>query len=186
MLIVGLFDGVATSIVYAIAGVPHVGLWAVITGSLALVPFLGYLAVAALTLQLVMTGAATPALIAFGLGCVVLFCGDKIVRPMVARDGTHLRFVWVLMGCLGGFEALGPAGLVIGPVLLALTRELWQQRAGDSAPPNGTDPTAPAVRSILTSQHPLCAGGLVRALLVFGSFIRQRYSAAASLMLAWR
>jgi len=28
MLIVGLFDGVATSIVYAIAGVPHVGLWA--------------------------------------------------------------------------------------------------------------------------------------------------------------
>ena len=147
MLIVGLFDGVATSIVYAIAGVPHVGLWAVITGSLALVPFLGYLAVAALTLQLAMTGAATPALTSLGLGCVVLFCGDKIVRPMVARDGTRLRFVWVLMGCLGGFEALGPTGLVIGPVLLTLTRELWQQRAGNFALPASIDRTSPDVRS---------------------------------------
>ena len=146
MLIVGLFDGVATSIVYAIAGVPHVGLWAAITGSLALVPFLGYLAVAALTLQLAMTGAATPALISFGLGCVVLFCGDKIVRPMVARDGTRLRFVWILMGSLGGFEALGLPGLVIGPVLLTLMRELWQQRVGDVARPASMDQKSPVVR----------------------------------------
>ena len=58
-----------------------------------------------------------------------------------------MRFVWVLMGCLGGFEVLGVEGLVIGPVLLTLTRELWQQRAGNIAPPNGTDPTSPVVRS---------------------------------------
>jgi predicted PurR-regulated permease PerM len=144
---VGLFDGAATFIVYAIAGVPHFGLWAAITGSIALVPFLGYLAVAALTLQLAMTGAATPAFTAFWLGCVVLFCGDKIVRPMVARGGTHLRFVWVLIGCLGGFEVLSLAGVVIGPALLALTRELWQQRVGDSGLPDSTDPTSPVVRS---------------------------------------
>ena len=56
ILIVGLFDGVATGVVYAIAGVPHAGLWAAITGSLALVPFLGYVAVIALALQLAMRG----------------------------------------------------------------------------------------------------------------------------------
>jgi predicted PurR-regulated permease PerM len=61
-------------------------------------------AVVALTLQLSMTGAAGPALLSFGLGCGVLFCGDKIVRPIVARNGVRLGFVWVLMGCLGGFE----------------------------------------------------------------------------------
>jgi predicted PurR-regulated permease PerM len=32
------------------------------------------------------------------------------------------------MGCLGGFEVLGLVGLVVGPVLLALTRELWEER----------------------------------------------------------
>ena len=59
--------------------------------------------------------------------------GDKIVRPVIAGNGVHLRFVWVLMGCLGGFEALGLVGLVVGPVALTLTRELWQQRVRDIA-----------------------------------------------------
>ena len=147
MLVVGLFDGFASWVAYAIAGVPHAALWAAITGSLALVPFLGYVAVTALTLQLAMTGAATPALLSFGLGCVVLFCGDKIVRPVVARGGTRLPFVWVLMGCLGGFEVLGLVGLVIGPVVLTLTRELWEQRVRDLALPDVTDPTSPVDNS---------------------------------------
>ena len=131
MLIVGLFDGCGTGLVYAIAGVTNAGLWAAITGLLALIPFLGYFAVAAVALQLAMTGAATSALFSFGLGALVLFCGDKIVRPVVAGGGTHLRFVWFLMACLGGFEVLGLVGVVIGPVVLTLTRELWQQCVSD-------------------------------------------------------
>jgi ribose/xylose/arabinose/galactoside ABC-type transport system permease subunit len=50
--------------------------------------------------------------------------GDKIVRPVVAGDGTHLPFVWILMACLGGFQVLGLVGLVVGPVALTLAREL--------------------------------------------------------------
>ena len=116
LLVLGLFDGIATWIAYAIAGVPHAAVWGAITGALALVPFLGYAAVAAVTLQLAMTGAATSALLSLGLGCAVLLFGDKVVRPVVASQGTQLPFAWVLMGCLGGFEVLGPVGLVIGPV----------------------------------------------------------------------
>jgi hypothetical protein len=37
------------------------------------------------------------------------------------------------MGCLGGFEALGLVGVVIGPVAISLTRELWEQRVRDLA-----------------------------------------------------
>jgi predicted PurR-regulated permease PerM len=144
MLIVGLFDGCATGLVYAIAGATHASLWGAITGLLALIPFLGYVAVTALTLQLAMKGAATPALVSFGLGCVVLFCGDKIVRPVVAGEGTHLRFVWFLMACLGGFEVLGLVGLVIGPVVLTLARELWEQRVRDLALPKLAHSTSPA------------------------------------------
>jgi predicted PurR-regulated permease PerM len=147
MLIVGLFDGFASGVAYAILGVPHAAVWAAVTGSLAIVPFLGYVAVIALTLQLAMTGAAAPTLLAFVLGCVVLFCGDKIVRPMVAGEGTRLRFVWGLMGCLGGFEVLGLVGLVIGPVVLTLVRELWEQRARDLARLDVTEPTSPVDHS---------------------------------------
>jgi len=144
MLVVGLFDGFASWAVYVLAGVPHAAVWAAITGSLALVPFLGYGAVIALALQLAMTGAATPAVLSFGLGCAVLFCGDKIVRPAVAAEGTHLPFVWVLMGCLGGFEVLGLVGLVVGPVVLTLAGELWAQRVRDLAL---SDPGASASRT---------------------------------------
>ncbi|MGZ9059393.1 MAG: AI-2E family transporter [Burkholderiaceae bacterium] len=59
MLVVGLFDGLVSWVAYVVIGVPHAGLWAAITGLVSLVPFLGYLAVAALTLQLAMTGATT-------------------------------------------------------------------------------------------------------------------------------
>jgi len=144
MLIVALFDGCATGIVYAIAGVTRATLWGATTGLLAMVPFLGYVAVAALTLQLAMAGAAKPALVSFGLGCVVLLCGDKIVRPVVAGEGTRLRFVWFLMASLGGFEVLGLVGLVIGPVVLTLARELWEQRVRDVGLPKIADATSPA------------------------------------------
>src|SRR5271169_265163 len=147
MLVVGLFDGFATGIVYAIAAVPHAAQWASITGLLALVPFLGYVAIAALTLQLAMTGATGPALFSLGLGCGVLFCGDKVVRPMVARNGVRLAFVWILMGCFGGFEVLGLVGVVIGPVVLTLLRELWQQNVRDLARPKGQHAEIPASRS---------------------------------------
>jgi predicted PurR-regulated permease PerM len=144
MLIVGLFDGCATGFVYVIAGVAHPALWAAITGFLALIPFLGYLAVAALTLQLALAGAATPALISLGLGSAVLFCGDKVLRPVVGGGGTHLRFVWFLMACLGGFEVLGLVGVVVGPVVLTLARELWKQRVSDLAVAKDADSTSPA------------------------------------------
>jgi predicted PurR-regulated permease PerM len=150
MLVVGLFDGFATWGAYTIAGVPHAAWWAAITGLLALVPFLGYVAVAALTLQVGMTGATIPALVSLGLGCVILFFGDKAVRPLMASGGTHLPFVWVLMGCLGGFEVLGLVGLVIGPVLLSLARELWAQRVRDLALRDATHPASAADGGVTT------------------------------------
>jgi predicted PurR-regulated permease PerM len=139
MLILGLFDGCGTGLVYAIAGATNAALWGAITGLLALIPFVGYVAVAAVALQLVTTSAAMPALVSFGLGSVVLLCGDKIVRPVVAGHKTQLRFVWFLMACLGGFEVLGLVGVVIGPVVLTLARELWKQCVRDLAYPTAAD-----------------------------------------------
>lgn len=131
MLVVSLFDGLATAAVYALAGAPRPLLWAGITGALAALPFLGYAAVAALALQMTMQGQAGPALVVLAAGAAVLLAGDKLVRPLAARDGVRLPFVWTLMGCIGGFGVLGVTGLVAGPVVLALVAEMWNlSRAG--------------------------------------------------------
>jgi predicted PurR-regulated permease PerM len=134
MVVVGLCDGLATAVAFTLLGVPHAALWGAIIGSLALIPFLGYVGVIVLACQLAMKGAAALALLSFGVGVGLLLCGDKILRPMVARNKVSLPFVWFLMGCLGGFEVLGPVGLVVGPVVLTIARELWEQRAARLPP----------------------------------------------------
>jgi predicted PurR-regulated permease PerM len=154
MLVVGLFDGLASAVVYVAIGVPHAGPWAAITGLVALVPFAGYLAVAALTLQLAMTGATASAFLCFTLGCLVLLCGDKIVRPLVAaRDGIQLRFVWILIGCLGGFEVFGLVGIIIGPVVLTLARERWEQSVRDIPARCSNSPSANGPQRATTVGH---------------------------------
>jgi predicted PurR-regulated permease PerM len=142
MLVVGLFDAGATWIAYALADVPRPAAWAAITGSLAAIPFLGYAAVLALALQLTTIGDQTAALVSLVGGCVVLACGDKVVRPMVASNGVPLRFVWVLMGCLGGFEVLGLVGLVVGPVVLTLGKDLWRECVRAAASDSAMTPAA--------------------------------------------
>ena len=124
MLLVGLFAGLGTGLAYGMAGVPHAPLWGAITGALGLVPFLGYVAVAALALQLAMAGAGATATASLVLGAAVLFTGDKVVRPAMGQSRTRLPYVWMLMACLGGFGALGLVGLVVGPVAVSLSREL--------------------------------------------------------------
>ena len=121
MLVVGVFDALATALAYAAAGAPRPLLWAAITGALAAVPFLGYAAVAAMALQLGVAGAVDDGAAGADAGlrgaaaAATSWCGR-----WWPRDGMRLPFVWVLMGCIGGFGVLGLAGLVIGPVVLSL------------------------------------------------------------------
>jgi predicted PurR-regulated permease PerM len=127
MLGVALFDVAATAIAYSLAGAPRPLVWAAITGAMAAVPFLGYAVVGALALVLAVKGLAAPALLSLSLGAAVLLCGDKVVRPIVARGGIRLPFVWVLMGCIGGFSVFGLSGLFTGPAMLAVAREVLQR-----------------------------------------------------------
>jgi len=55
-----------------------------------------------------------------------------------------LRFVWSLMACLGGFEVLGLVGVVVGPVVVTLARELWVQGVRELGLPMVAGSTSPA------------------------------------------
>jgi predicted PurR-regulated permease PerM len=135
MVVVTLFDGVLTGITYALAGVQRAEVWGAVTGLFAMIPFLGYVAVAGVAMALVVEGAVIAALAVGALGFFVVFAGDKIVRPVLLGGATQLGFVWVLMASLGGLELLGLLGLFVGPVVLALGRALldgWTTNRGRS------------------------------------------------------
>jgi len=61
---------------------------------------------------------------------VVVFVADHFVRPVLIGGATRLPFVWVLLGILGGIEAWGLLGLVLGPALMATLMLLWREWIG--------------------------------------------------------
>ena len=127
-LIVGIFDGVLTGIACAIAGLPDAHVWGALTGLLAAIPFLGYVVVFSAFMALLGGGSAIAAWAVLATGAVVLFTGDKVIRPILVGSSTQLGFAWVLMGTLGGLELLGFIGIFVGPVVLALAGALWSER----------------------------------------------------------
>ena len=127
MVVVGIFDGVMTGITYAVAGVQHPEVWGAVTGLFSMIPFLGYVVVAGVAFALLAKGALMAGLAVAALGCIVLFAGDKVVRPVLVGGAAQLGFAWVLMGSLGGFDLLGLLGLFVGPVVLALAAALWHE-----------------------------------------------------------
>jgi len=139
MVIVGLLDGILSFAVYALAGVQRPGVWGAFTGVCAMIPFLGYLAVLGAAVVLLTKGSGSAALLVCVVGLALLFTVDKLVRPMLIRSAVNLGFVWILIGSLGGFEALGTSGILIGPVLLALFGALWHEwTSGRSASAAGS------------------------------------------------
>jgi len=131
MLVVGLFDGALIGIIYALAGVPSAGVWGAVTGLLAMFPVLPSVAVACIALVLLSKGAFVAALVVFIGGGAVLFIGEHLVRPMLISGSTKLSFLWVIMGSLGGLEALGLLGLFVGPVVLSLGAALFREWTTD-------------------------------------------------------
>ena len=133
LVLVGLGEGVLLGIAYAVAGVPHPVLLGALTAIAAMVPFAAPLVFGAAALLLLAAGSLAAAAGVFGFGMVVLFLADHLIRPALIGGATRLPFLWVLLGILGGVEALGLLGLFVGPAVMAVLVLLWRDAAGEES-----------------------------------------------------
>ena len=140
LVFVGLGEGVLMGIAYLIAGVPHPTLFGLLTALLAMVPFGAAVAFGAAALALLATGQTVAAIVILVLGMAVTFIADHFVRPVLIEGATRLPFLWVLLGILGGVEAWGLIGLVMGPAVMAALMLLWREWIG--AQPGPINPSA--------------------------------------------
>jgi predicted PurR-regulated permease PerM len=134
MVVLALFGGVATGLIYAAAGVPRPAVWGAVTGIMAMLPFVGYAVVAGVGVGLAAHGAEWNAIAAGLAGSAVIFAGDKFLRPLLVGGAVNLNLFWVLVGSIGGFQMLGLIGVFMGPVVLALCGEMWREGIRDPAP----------------------------------------------------
>ncbi len=57
-------------------------------------------------------------LLAFGF--LILINIDNFVRPKLIHNNTNLHPVFVFLGVLGGLEAFGFSGILLGPIVLLM------------------------------------------------------------------
>jgi predicted PurR-regulated permease PerM len=104
---------------------------------LSVVPFLGAFVVwipAAIFLAL--AGSWGKGLILAVWGLLVVGGVDNVLRPTLVGKRLKLHTVLTFMSVVGGVLLFGPAGLVLGPIVLTVTLvllEIWRRRAASEA-----------------------------------------------------
>ena len=135
LVVVGFGEGLLLGLVYAVCGAPHAALLGLLTGLLSEVPLGAVVAAAVAAALLAAAGKMLAAGVVAVIASVVIFVADHFIRPAMIGDATRLPFLVVLLGILGGIEALGLIGLVVGPALMAVLMLLWREWVGSQQGP---------------------------------------------------
>jgi predicted PurR-regulated permease PerM len=53
-------------------------------------------------------------------GFLLVHPTDNVLRPLLISNATHVPFVLVMFGVIGGIASWGLVGLFVGPVVLAV------------------------------------------------------------------
>ena len=124
-LLTALVQGVLVGIGFALVGLPSPVVFGAIAAVASLIPFVGTAlvwvpAVGVLFLQ----GRWVAALGLAVWSVAVVSSADNVVRPLFISGRAQISTLPVFLGLLGGVTAFGPIGLVVGPVVVALTLTL--------------------------------------------------------------
>ena len=115
-----LVQGVVAGIGFFIAGVPGATLLGLATFFLSAVPVGPPMIWIPATIWLLVQGSTGWAIFLGLWGLLVVSMVDNVLKPMIISHGSHLPFMLVLLGVLGGAAAFGFVGIFLGPTLLAV------------------------------------------------------------------
>ena len=135
LLITAITQGVLAGIGYWLVGVAAPVLLGALTGFLSIVPLVGTAIVwVPVGIYLISTGLVWKGVVMLTWGAVLVHPADNVLRPILISNATHVPFLIVMFGALGGLEAFGLVGLLTGPVVLAIAMAIWREwtlRAND-------------------------------------------------------
>lgn len=121
-----LAQGVATGIGLAIARVPGAAFWGAVATILGLLPMVGAAIIWVPAAVYLFISASMgergywSAIFLTVWGLLVVSLIDNVVRPWVMRGKSELPAIPLLFAVLGGMQAFGFVGLVIGPLVFSL------------------------------------------------------------------
>ena len=129
--VVAALQGALGGITFALLGLGAPVFWGVVMGFAALLPIGAGVVWLPAAVWLLSTGSVGRgvALMAVGIGVVGLV--DNVLRPLLLGARTQLNGLLVFVSLLGGIGAFGFVGLVLGPVIMAITIGLFDAYTKD-------------------------------------------------------
>ena len=119
-LLLAAIQGVLGGISFALVSIPAPVFWGVLIAFVSLVPVVGSgLIWVPAALWLGFSGHWGKALLVVAICGGVSAVADNLVRPLLLRNRTRLNELLLFVSVLGGLEAFGLLGLVIGPTIVA-------------------------------------------------------------------
>ena len=166
-LVSAAVQGLLSGLGFWVVGVDSVFLLTLLALVAAMIPFIGAAAVwIPVSLWLFVVEERTWAAVALAVyGAAIVSQADNFVKPMLLRGRANLHPLLALLSILGGVQALGPVGIVVGPMLVVflqtllniLHRELiLQEETGTrSKPPSAKAPRVVAQRTRPYAPRPI-------------------------------
>jgi predicted PurR-regulated permease PerM len=127
-LLSALAQGVLAGIGFYFAGASSVFLLTVLAMLFAIIPFIGSAGVwipVCLWIAFVDDRLWPGILLAVYCG-VVVSCVDNIIKPLVLHGRSNIHPLLALLSVLGGVQALGPIGIIVGPMAVAFLQTLLE------------------------------------------------------------
>ena len=122
-------QGTLVGVALAVAGFEHALFWGSVTAVASVIPMFGsaliWVPAAAVLAAQQRVGAA---MLLASFGVLVVSNMDNVVRLVVYRRVSHVHPMVTLVGAFAGVNALGLAGLLLGPLLLSYAIELVRAR----------------------------------------------------------
>jgi predicted PurR-regulated permease PerM len=141
VLVISAIQGTLGTIIFSLLGLPSPLLWGVVMFFLSMIPMAGaFLVWVPAAIYLAVTGAYVKALVLVAWGLLVIGTIDNFLSPRLVGRRARLHELLIFFGVLGGIEVFGVLGLILGPVLVAVTLALVEMMRQAYRPPSETLP----------------------------------------------
>jgi predicted PurR-regulated permease PerM len=133
---IAMLQGMLGGLAFWLFGVPSPILWGVVLAFVCMIPIAGSFFVwLPASIYLILTGHWTKGILLILWGALVISTIDNFLRPKLIKNQTKLHELFVFFSVLGGMSVFGLLGIVLGPVVLAITLGLLQafKRENDEA-----------------------------------------------------
>jgi predicted PurR-regulated permease PerM len=126
-MLVALLQGTLGGLAFWTLGIRAALVWAVVMAVVSLLPAIGAAIVwLPVSIFLLASGSVWQGLALIAFGTLVIGLVDNILRPILVGQDTKMPGYLVLLSTLGGLEAFGLNGFVLGPVIAAMFLAVWE------------------------------------------------------------